>query len=112
MKEIRKFIAEYPDLWQYLPDPCEMDKLPKQWVVNVIYKANDVEFRDWVKARILKRNEKLVVEKKLAINMDPAVMKAFLNSTAVSSKLNHHLSCIDSILTHCVHRFSLKGYWL
>ena len=66
---------------EYLPDPREVAKLPKQWLCNVIYTTVKDDFAGWVKGRIEARNAGIVKSKNLGINMDPAIMKAFLNSS-------------------------------
>ena len=50
-----------------------MTKLPKQFIVNTLYTALGDAFADWVKERIETRNAKVVKEKNLLIDMDPAV---------------------------------------
>ena len=56
VKEIKKFMADNPECYQYLPDEKELDKVPKQWLANVLYKVTDQKFLNWVKQRILFRN--------------------------------------------------------
>ena len=70
----------------YLPDPEEFRKLPRQWLINVTYTLVGQPFADWAKAIIEARNQKLVDEQKLAIDMDPQILQFFTQSTAVSSK--------------------------
>jgi len=60
----------------------------------------DVEFSGWVRTKIDERNQAVVKEKKLAVNMDPEIMAAFLNSTAVSSKFKLSLHTSIASLTH------------
>ena len=84
-----KFIATQPICLQYLPEEQEWDKLPKQWLCNVIHTVLEDEFSGWVKDRIQQRNLGIVKQKNLAVNMDPEIMNAFLSSTAVSSKYDH-----------------------
>ena len=70
--------------YQYFPIQKEMKKLPKQWIVNVMYTCLGDAFANWVKDRIEARNKKVTQEKNLLIDMDPGVAAAFTNSTAVS----------------------------
>ena len=74
---------------KYLPIEKELDKVPKQWLVNVIYSVLADPFKNWVKAKIEERNEKVIADKDLLIDMDPDVAKAFKSSNAVSSKCSH-----------------------
>jgi hypothetical protein len=54
-----------------------MEKLPKQWIVNVIYSSIGKDFADWVKARVIERNTNIVKVRQLGIDMDPGVFAAF-----------------------------------
>ena len=84
LEEIYLFMKSKSTCYNYFPIEKEMKKLPKQWIVNVLYTALGDAFGDWVKGRIESRNEKVVKEKNLLIDMDPAVAAAFTNSSAVS----------------------------
>ena len=46
-------------------------------------------FADWVLENIEARNRKMVEMRKMAIDMDPEIMRAFNASTHVSSKCTH-----------------------
>ena len=41
---------------QHLPDERDIHRLPRQWVVNVIYSLKGDEFREWVSELIRNRN--------------------------------------------------------
>ena len=87
-------------------------KLPKQFIVNVIYTVIGDSFADWVKERVVARNIKIVKVQNLAIDMDPEVYAAFTNSTAVSSKfLSIYLSIFfnEHILTIFFVHVASKG---
>ena len=70
----------------YLPEPDDFRRLPRQWLINVAYTLIEKPFADWVHARTEARNSKLVEEQKLAIDIDPAILRAFNASTNISSK--------------------------
>ena len=111
VKEIRKFIAANTQCLVYLPEEQEWDKLPKQWMSNVIHTTVGDSFSHWVKERIEARNAGVVKEKKHTINMDPHIMQAFLNSSAVSSMC---ILLLHSSITHLNLFFSIfspKGKW-
>ena len=59
--------------------PCEKEivKLPKQYLVNVIYTVAGEDFAKWVKEKIEARNTKVQTDKDLMINVDPAIAAAF-----------------------------------
>ena len=109
VKQIKTFIATHAQILNYLPEEQEWDKLPKEWLCNIINTTVEAEFVSWVKERIEYRNAHVVKEKKLAINMDPAIMKAFLGSTAVSSKFKQPTCHPISFVTIPFHFYSIKG---
>ena len=86
MKRIKEFIAEHAQCLQYLPVEQEWEKLPKQWICNIIHSSVENEFADWVKQRIEERNAGIVKEKNLGINIDPEIMRCFMSSNAISSE--------------------------
>jgi hypothetical protein len=53
-------------------------------LVNIIYSVYGKPFQAWVDDRIRTRNEKVAVQKDVMINVDPAILKAFESSNAVS----------------------------
>ncbi len=62
----------------------EIFKLPKQYLINVIYTIVGQQFADWVTERIEERNQKVAVDGNLMIEVDAEVARAYNNSTAVS----------------------------
>ena len=44
-------------------------------------------FTDWIKERILRRNEKVAIQRDIMISVDPDIADAFNQSTSVSRKL-------------------------
>jgi hypothetical protein len=62
----------------------EVDKLPRAYLANVIYTVVGDLFKQWVDGEISKRNDKIVEEQNLAINMDPEIYAAFKASNHVS----------------------------
>ena len=72
---------------RHMPEEREIAKLPKQWVINVASTVIGEPFDQWIKARIIERNDKLAEEKNLLISVDPEVAAAFRGSNAISRKL-------------------------
>ena len=58
--------------------------MSKQWIANVIHSVLKKTFSDWVKQQVEKRNEELIVDRGLTIEMDPEVAAAFEASTKTS----------------------------
>ena len=79
------FLQQHRQVMEYLPIAKEIMKLPKQFLVNVMYSVIGDAFADWVKQRVVARNIKIVEVQQLGINMDPEVAAAFTSSTAISS---------------------------
>ena len=67
-----------------LPDPKDIPKLPKQYLVNVVYTIVGQTFNDWVKGRVEERNNKVAVDKGLLIEVDEEIAIALNSSTAIS----------------------------
>lgn len=71
---------------QYLPDDRDISRLPRQWIVNVIYTIVGDDFRQWVSEHIKHRNDHLAEKNDLMIELDPEIAAAFGNSLNISSK--------------------------
>ena len=70
----------------YLPEPDEFGKLPRQWLINLAYTLVGQPFADWAWGILEARNQRLMDEQKLGIDIDPEILRRFTQSTAVSSK--------------------------
>ena len=70
---IANFVTQHANVQPYLPDGKEINKVPKAWVANVCATVLGDVFTKWVSSQVKLRNEKLVVEKGLAIEMDPRI---------------------------------------
>ena len=70
----------------HLPEERDMNKLPRQWVINVIYSLCGDDFREWVSQQVKDRNERLAEKRDLMIDLDPDIAAAFSNSAYISSK--------------------------
>ena len=78
----------------FLPDERDISKLPRQWIINVIYSLCGDSFREWVSQQVKDRNDSLAEKRDLMIAMDPEIAAAFGNSANISSKyiLTHYSS--------------------
>ena len=75
----------WPAVAQALPaETREVEKLPRAYLANVIYTIVGDPFKNWVDGEIAKRNEKIMSDQNLAINMDPEIYAAFQASQHVS----------------------------
>ena len=64
----------------YLPEDRDMHKVPRQWLINVVYTVIGEPFRAWVTNEIAHRNEELAKKQKLHIEMNPEVTRALHSS--------------------------------
>ena len=88
LSNLAEFVQKYPEVVNYLPIPKDQAKLPKQWLVNIIYTIAGDDFAEWVKAAIDERNQKVTVKRDLMVNMDPQIAAAYDASTHVSCKFS------------------------
>ena len=73
-----------PDVMRSLPPESEIEKLPRQYIINVIYTLVGEPFSKWVDGRVNARNEKILNEQDLLIEMDPELAGIFRQSTSMS----------------------------
>ena len=105
IKEVLQQALGYEVCTNYLPEQEEFRKLPRQWLINLCYTLIGQPFADWAKAIIESRNQRLVEEQKLAIDIDPQILHYFNQSTAVSSK-----STVNKLLTQHSDSFSVYNH--
>jgi hypothetical protein len=85
--DILKYAENNKEVQRALPsEPREIDKLLRQYVINVVYTIVGDPFRQWVEAVMTARDNKIKDEKNLGIDLDPEILRVFRNSTSVSSK--------------------------
>ncbi len=48
LDDVMAFADQHQEVYQYLPDPVEIRKCPKQWIVDVIYTIVKDEFGQFV----------------------------------------------------------------
>jgi hypothetical protein len=89
IERILEKAGDWPDVWQYLPDERDMHRLPRQWLINVIYTVVGKPFQDWVDERIEQRNSKVAEDDNKMIEVDPAIAAAFNASNYISGKYMH-----------------------
>ena len=62
----------------------ETFKFPKSYVCNICYTVLGEDFKEWIKAQINDRNEKVAKDQNLNIEIDKDIAAAFYKSNAVS----------------------------
>ena len=70
----------------YLPNGPDLDRMNRQWCINIVYSVCGSPFKSWVQGTIDERNAKVEDKRNLMIDFDPEIAAAFRNSTQVSSK--------------------------
>ena len=86
IKEILAEAKRHEVVLQHLPHEDDLKRLPRQWIINCAYTLLNKPFADWVQERTEARNQKLIDEHEMGINIDPQIMRCFEASTHVSSK--------------------------
>ena len=70
----------------YLPDGEQaIQKLPKQFIVDVTFSVVGDHFAQFVKQKILERNEKRQIQQNNIIELDESLAEVFANSSMVNS---------------------------
>jgi hypothetical protein len=75
--KIMEEASRVSEVMAHLPILKELEKVPKQWLCNVIYSVMGSNFAQWVQERVRERNERVTVLRDLNINIDPQVLAAF-----------------------------------
>ena len=79
-------MSNKPRIDQYLPDHPDIEKVPKQWIVNVCAAVLGDQFKDWVQEQVEDRNAEMAEKRDMMISMDPVMATKFANSTHISRK--------------------------
>ena len=86
INEFLKFAKDYPGVMNALPlVEKERNKLPRQYIINVIYTVVGQPFRKWVNDLVDTRHENVIERRELSIVMDPKIAEIYRNSKAVST---------------------------
>ena len=77
IEEILNFGKDNEEIAKYLPEQRDMDKIPRQFIIDITYTVMGDAFKKWAKLRIKARNEKIKEKQDLELELDPEVAKAF-----------------------------------
>ena len=81
-----EYAKSYPEVMKALPlEMKEIKKLPRQYIINVLYTLVGTPFREWVDNLVDGRHEKMAEERDMNIDMDPEIRQIFNKSKAVST---------------------------
>ena len=70
----------------HLPDERDIHRLPRQWIINVVYTIVGDSFGTWVSELVKDRNVHVAEQRDLIIELDPQIAAAFKSSVNISSK--------------------------
>jgi len=79
-------VGDNPDFVLHMPIVREMQKVGKQWIINVAYTIIGDQFAEWVMNMVTERNLKVQREGNKMINIDPEIKAAWQQSTHISCK--------------------------
>ena len=86
VEKILDYVRGRSRIESYLPDPPDLDKVPKAWLTSVCAAVLGDTFRGWVHDQVEVRNALMAEKKEIMISMDPQMAAKFAASTHVSSK--------------------------
>ena len=69
-----------------MPDPPDLAKTPKQFIVNTCAVVIGEPFKAWVRQQVEDRNFAMKEKREMTIGMDPLIAAKFKASTHVSRK--------------------------
>ncbi len=80
------FAKGFPEAMRCLPVvEKEVEKLPRQYIINVLYTVLGERFSNWVEELVTARHQGVIEEGEQYIELDAEVAEAFRNSRAVST---------------------------
>ena len=77
---------QFPHVKDYLPDARDHHRLPRQWIINVIFTIVGEPVKEFVQTHIKERNDQLAEKRNLIIELDADIANAFQQSINISSK--------------------------
>ena len=87
IREMLEYASKVPAVMRALPAAAkEKEKMPRQYLGNVIHTLVGKRFREWIDAKLEERNEKLVEKKEMIIEIDPQIEALFKASNSVSGR--------------------------
>ena len=92
IKEMMEYAQMFPEVMKAFPTgDKEAEKLPRQYIANVIHTLVGKPFRQWIDAKLEERNVELVEKKEMLIELDPQIEALFKASNSVSGRF---ASCV------------------
>ena len=70
----------------YLPDDKDISRLPRYFIVNLLFTVVGAPIKEFISKRVRERNDEIAENRNLMIEVDAAVAAAFKQSVNISSK--------------------------
>ena len=86
MEDLMGYARQFPEVMIRLPPEKEIEKLPRDYVGDVIVSIIGDPFVKWKEERIAARNKKIAEKQNQNCGMDPEIAAAFRASTSISGK--------------------------
>ena len=77
---------DYPVLKQFLPDDNDIHRLPRNFLINLMFTIIGKELKDFVSKVVEERNLAVMNSQRMALDLDDDIREAFEKSTSVVCK--------------------------
>ena len=89
IKNMLEYAQKVPAVMKALPTgEKEIEKLPRQYIANIIHTIVGKPFQVWIDTQLEARNAELAEKKEMFIELDPEIEAIFKASTSVSGKFS------------------------
>ena len=85
-EDILEYGSKNKTVAEYLPDERDIPRLPRQFLIDLMYALCKTLFKEWADEKMDERHAKLAAKNDLLIKLDPNIAKAFASSKNISSK--------------------------
>ena len=87
IKHMMEYASGIPKVMKAFPSETkEIEKLPRQYIINIIYTLVGKPFELWVNQRIEERHRLIAEDQNMNIELDPDIAAIFQASNSVSGK--------------------------
>jgi hypothetical protein len=83
-----KKAKNYHIMNSYLPEERDIHRLPRSFIINVLYTMIGEDIKLYVSRIIEERNKAVVDHQRMALELDDDIRRAFEMSTSISRKLH------------------------
>ena len=78
--------AKYNEMEPYLPEERDWHRLPRNFIINLMYTILGDPIKNYVKYIVEKRNSAVIDKQNMGLELDDEIQRAFEKSTFVSCK--------------------------